>query len=63
MALILIVGALEDVMDNCLRNDSTAMGAGGHFGAAYTKEVLIEWGVGCTKLRKYGGLPAVEVIN
>ena len=51
MALILIVGALKDVVGNCLGGDSTAMGTDGRFGAAYTKEVLIEWRVGCTKLR------------
>jgi len=50
VALILIVGTLEEVMGNCLGDDSTAVRADQHFGAAYTKEVLIEWGVGCTKL-------------
>jgi len=50
VALVLIVGALEEVMGNCLRDDSTTVRADWRFGAAYTKEVLIEWGVGCTKL-------------
>jgi len=48
--LVLIVGALEKVMGNCFGDESAAVRADWHYRAVYAKEVLVERGVGCTKL-------------
>jgi len=61
--LVLIVGALEKVMGNCFRDESTAVRADWRYGAAYAKEVLVERRVGCTKLCWYGGLTMVKTVN
>ena len=50
MAFMLIVGALEEVVSNCLRGDSLAVWADWCFRTAYTKEVLVKWGVTGMKL-------------
>jgi len=47
---ILIVGALEKVMDNCLRDDPSAVWAYWHFGVADAEKMLVEWGMACSKL-------------
>jgi len=50
VALVLIVGALEKVMGNSFGDKSAAVRADWRYGVAYAKEVLVERGVGCTKL-------------
>ena len=40
---MLIVGALEEVVSNCLGGDSPVVWADWCLGMAYTKEVLVKW--------------------
>jgi len=47
---MLIVGALEEVVSNCLGGDSPAVWADWCLGTAYMKEVWVKWGVTGMKL-------------
>jgi len=47
---ILMVGALEKVMGNRLRGDTSAVWAYWRFRAADMEEMLVEWRIACIKL-------------
>ena len=63
MSFTLVVGTLEEIVDDCLRGDSMAVLAHRCFGAMDAEEVLVKGRVAGTELCEDGRLVAVKAVN
>lgn len=63
MALVLVMGTVEQEVLHRLGDNPSTVRAGGGFGAVYAEEVLVEWGVTSAQLAEDGRISAAKTVD